>query len=780
MSSKIALLVILIACVCITVSAVHWPALSAQALSFDDYQYLVDNTLVKNPSWSSAWKFLSEVLKPSTVQGYYQPLSMISLMFDYSLGGRVENLMPFHRTSLAIHAANTALVIVLLYLLFNEVWIAAVVGLLFGLHPMTVETIPWVGERKTLLAAFFALWSLFFYLRHTQSSGHYDSNSKIKNLKSKNLWFCFLFYLLALMSKPTSTPLPLLMLMLDFWPLKRLKWSAVFEKIPFFILGAIFAVITYISQTRTASTILPTEVEIWRIPLILCHNIIFYLYKIVWPVNLSSHYPFPNPMNLSQPMVLAGVIGTCILIPLLIFSLRWTRAALTGWLFFFIAIFPTMGVIGFTPVIASDKFAYIPSFGLLMLLSFFLCKLKIQIVSPQKMGSKIIFACLVLSVTSAESIATRDYLAHWRDSVGLFEYMLSKAPNAPSLHLDLGVAYGKLDRYQDEIKVLEQAVKLNPNYAEAYANLGFAYGKLGRYQDKMESLKQAVKIKPDYADACYNLGVTYSEFGRYQDAIEAYKQAVKTKPDFAQAQYNLGIAYGKLGRYQDAIEAYKQAVKIKPDFAEAYCNLGSAYSKVGQHQEEIKAYNKAVTINPNYAEAYYNLGTAYGGLGRYQDEIDAYKKAIRVKPDYAEAYNDLGVAYGKLGRYQDAIEAFRQAVKIKPDYAEAYCNLGTACGSLGRNQESIDAFKQAIRTKPDYAKAYNDLGVAYGKLGRYQDSIETLRQAIKIKPDYAEAHYNLGITYMITGSKDSALQEYKILKNLNSELANNLLSSIHQ
>ena len=170
MSSKTVLLAVLITCVCAAVIAVHWPALSAQALSFDDNQYLVNNTLVKSPSWFSAWKFLSQVLEPSTVGGYYQPLSMISLMLDYSLGGRVENLLPFHRTSLALHAANTALIIVLLYLLFGEVWIAAAVGLLFGLHPMTVEPIPWVGERKTLLAAFFALWSLFFYLRYTHAA----------------------------------------------------------------------------------------------------------------------------------------------------------------------------------------------------------------------------------------------------------------------------------------------------------------------------------------------------------------------------------------------------------------------------------------------------------------------------------------------------------------------------------------------------------------------------------------------------------------------------------
>ncbi|HEY5139366.1 MAG TPA: tetratricopeptide repeat protein, partial [Methylococcales bacterium] len=325
------------------------------------------------------------------------------------------------------------------------------------------------------------------------------------------------------MSKPTSTPLPLLMLLLDFWPLGRLKWPTVLEKIPFFILGGISAVITYISQTRTGGSTLPTEAGIGHVALVLCHNSIFYLYKIIWPVNLSSHYPFPDPLNLSQPMVLAGVIGTCILIPLLLICLRWTRAALTGWLFFFIAMFPTMGVIGFTTVIASDKFAYLPAFGLLMLLTFFLCRSKIQ-----HLKSKIIITILVLILACAESVATRSYLVHWRTSVDLFEYMLSKAPNAPPLHYNRGVAYEKL----------------------------------GRWQEAIDAYKQAVRFDPDYAEACYGLGNAYSHLDRWQDAIDAFRQAIRIKPDFAKAYNNLGNTYSKLGRYQEAIDTCKQAIRI--------------------------------------------------------------------------------------------------------------------------------------------------------------------------------------------------------------------------
>lgn len=218
------ILAFLIILVCSIIAITHWPALSAKALSFDDNEYLTENPLVQNPGWSSAKRFLTEILTPSTVGGYYQPLTMISLMTDYAIGGRVDNLMPFHRTSLILHVINTGLIIVFLYMLFGQSWAAALAGLIFGVHPMTVETIPWIGERKTLLAAFFTLWCLILYVRYARSG-------------SRGFFIASVIaYVLAMMSKPISLPVPALLLLLDFWPLGRLKWKTVWEKLPYFIL----------------------------------------------------------------------------------------------------------------------------------------------------------------------------------------------------------------------------------------------------------------------------------------------------------------------------------------------------------------------------------------------------------------------------------------------------------------------------------------------------------------------------------------------------------------
>ncbi len=302
------------------------------------------------------------------------------------------------------------------------------------------------------------------------------------------------------------------------------------------------------------------------------------------------------------------------------------------------------------------------------------------------------------------------------------------------------------ENWSAALTYFQKAKEKNPQDADVWFYLGVTYSSLNRHQDAVEAFKQTIRIKPDYADAHYNLGVVYGDLGRWQDEIEAYKQAIKVKPDYAGAHYNLGAAYSNLGRYQDAIDSCKQAIRIKPDFAEAHYNLGVVYSELSRYQDAVEAYKQAIRLKPDYADAHYNLGAAYGSLGRYQDEIETYKQAIRIKPDDAEAHNKLGLAYGSIGRYQDAVEAYKQAIRLKPDYAETHFNLG----------------------------------VAYGKLGRWQEAIEAFKQAIRLKPDYAKAHCGLGFAYLMTGDKGSALEEYKILKTLDTGLANELFNFIYK
>jgi tetratricopeptide (TPR) repeat protein len=248
----------------------------------------------------------------------------------------------------------------------------------------------------------------------------------------------------------------------------------------------------------------------------------------------------------------------------------------------------------------------------------------------------------------------------------------------------------------------------------------------------------------------------------------------------AEYWFILGYYYGEAGLYKEAIEAYKQAIRIKPDLAVAHGLLGNAYGHLGLYKESIEAFKQAIRIEPDYAEAYCDLGVSYNELGMHKEAIEAYKQAIRIKPDLAEAHFGLGVSYGKLGMYREKIESFKQAIRIEPDYAEAHYNLGVAYYNSGMYKEAVEANKQAIRIKPDYAEAHYNLGVSYGKLGMHRKANEAFKQAIRIKPDFTKAHYNLGITYLIIKDRGSALDEYKILKNLDPESANELFNLIYK
>jgi tetratricopeptide (TPR) repeat protein len=631
-------LALLIALVVVAVSAAHWPALSAQALGFDDHQYLVENPIVRNPSWSGAWRFLSEVLEPSTVQGYYQPLTMISLMADHAMGGRVEDLRAFHRTSLLLHLANTALIIILLFQLFKRPVPAALVGLLFGLHPMTVETIPWIGERKTLLAAFFALCCLLLYIRYARQNG------------LRWFGFCGLAYVLALMSKPTSTPLPVVMLLMDCWPLRRFGKRAILEKVPLFGIALISVVITMISQGRSeAGTTMPGEYSPARIPLTLCHNIVFYLYKMVWLTDYSSHYPIPDPLSLAHPMVLAGAIGTCILIPLLLISLRWTPAFLVGWLIFFVAIFPTLGVVGFTIVIASDKFAYLPSVGLLMTLTWLLGEWWGRARDVRHLRTwRVVIAVAVLAWAGAEARATRRYLAQWKDSETLSAYMLSHAPNAAVIHLKLGTIRGAQGHLDEAIECHEAAIRCKPDYLEAHYNLGRLLTQKGRLEQAVRSFEKAIELKPDYYKAYSDLGIALARQGKLDKAMAAFARALECNPDFSFGHNNLAIILSGKGRIDEAIEHYQQAIALDPSNFRAHSNIGPLLVQQGKIDEAINHYAAALRIAPSNVPTWLNLGDAHRARGELREAVEAYQQALRLDPQDARAKHELTITRRQL------------------------------------------------------------------------------------------------------------------------------------
>jgi tetratricopeptide (TPR) repeat protein len=472
--SPLILLGLLLVLVGSIVIIVHWPALGAQALTLDDELYL--RKLASNPGWDLVQKIVTEAIQPSVVRGYYQPLSLISLVADSALGGQSTNLFAYHCTNLVLHVLNVALISIFFFLLFRNVWLAAFIGLLFGVHPLTIESIAWIVERKTLLAAFFSLLALVLYLRYTQNSA------------KKLLWSAWAAFMLALLSKPTSVVLPLLMLLLDWWPLKRLSWKTFWEKSFFYVSALLLGTVAFISQNLTvtipaANTIIYEPFALLKAPLLLGYNTSFYLAKIFWPVKQTIFYPNPQPFSIINPDLWIYIIPFYLVLILMLILLRWNKspenqAALVSWLFFVSALIPASGIIQFTYTLTADRHLYaLPLLGFFLFPGWLLNQLwhKGSRVLSKELPKVIPLLVVLLVVVAGEVLATRTYLRNWKDSESLARYFLSVTPENYLIHGSLAEALYKKGKLDEAVECFKTAINLNPDYAAGYNNLGIIY-----------------------------------------------------------------------------------------------------------------------------------------------------------------------------------------------------------------------------------------------------------------------------------------------------------------
>ena len=615
---------IVLAVLATVVLTAYWPVLSTKALMLDDDQYLVNNYLVRNPGLANAKRFFTEVLQPSTVRGYYHPLAMVSLMADVALGAGTNNLKPFHITSLSLHLLNTLLVVWLFYLLFGQFWLAVIVGLFFGVHPVTIESVAWVAERKTPLAAFFGLWCLISYLLYVR----------------RGRWWqyivCVAMFVLSVLAKPVLVLMPVLLLLLDYWPLGRLSRKTVLEKLPLFAICVLGAVVTYISQSTTASVRLPGQAGIVNVLLTLCHNIILYLRNFFWPVNLSWYYPYPKPFDLTEPMLLAGVIGTAVLIAVLIISLRRTKVLAVGWLFFFFAIAPAIGLIGVHPMIAADRHMYFPMIGFLMVIGWLWGRLWENRDKLLKLR-RVILIVIVIAAAATQMKLTRRYLSYWSDSESIYKYMLESAPNEVILHNNLANILSGNGKTEEAIKHLEKSLELKSDSAEVYNNLG---------------------------DVMCNIG-------RVDEGIEYYKKAIDLNPQLAAAHYNLAIALAQYGKTDEAINEYKKAIEIRPENLDTLSNLAYLLAEHSRTDEAIAYYEKTLAIEPNHIITHGRLGLALAALGKTDEAIEHFLIVLKAKPYDFEMHCNLGILFQRQGDIEQAAIQYRKTLQIKPDYKRA-------------------------------------------------------------------------------------------------------------
>jgi tetratricopeptide (TPR) repeat protein len=740
--------------------ALYWPATGHDFVGYDDGLYVLENAHVTSGlTWENVqWDF------EHPEAGNWHPLTMLSHAADVQLFG----VKPWghHLSSVVLHALNTALVFLLLWSLTGATWRSVLVAALFGWHPLHVESVAWVAERKDVLSGFFGLLALISYTRYARQRSRGEGQRPAapgapapdSRRSALDYSFTLLFLTLGLLSKPMLVTWPFVMLLLDYWPLGRFKpgrvWGLVIEKIPFFVLAVAASVVTFEVQKHTGAVValqhMPPGARVGNALISYCR----YLGKLFWPTNLSVFYPRPGEWPFGE-VLLAG--GLLLGISWLLFVARrrfpWL---LMGWLWFVGTLVPVIGLVQVGDQSMADRYAYLPSLGVLILVVWGAYELTRrwphQFTALSVAGGAAIVCCVGLSW---------EQLGYWQNSETLFRHALAVTEDNHIAHNGLGDVFVKEGQTDEAIRQYQEAIRITPDHAEAHNNLGNALAKKGQTAEAIRQFQEAIRLKPDDALGYCNLGAVLAGEGRTDEAIRQYQEAIRLEPEYADAHSNLGTALAKKGQSDEAIRQYQEAIRLKPDFADAHYNLGNALLDRGQTDEAIRQYQEAIRLKPDHAEAHNNLGNALAKAGQTDEAIRQYQEAIRLKPEYAEAHYNLGNALAKAGQTDEAIRQYQEAIRLRPEYAEAHYNFGNALLNKGQTDEAIRQYQEAIRLEPDYAEAYHYLGNALLNKGQPDEAIRQYREAIRLKPEYADAHNSLGAALGSKGQIDEAIRQFQ-------------------
>jgi tetratricopeptide (TPR) repeat protein len=513
-----------------------------------------------------------------------------------------------------------------------------------------------------------------------------------------------LLFALGLMCKPMLVTLPVVLLLLDYWPLQRVEPAGrlVLEKMPLLALSAASCIVTVLAQTGAIQS-----AESFSPPLRFANALVtcmVYLGQMVWPAGLAVFYPHPLNRLPAWEVVLAGML----LAGLSAVALGRRRKEpwlLIGWCWYLVMLLPAVGIIQVGKQAHADRYTYLPQIGIYVAVTWLVAEWRLRWLHH---GSfRVALWGLMMGVLALLMVCAWQQTAYWQNSETLWTHTLSCTTDNEMAHNNLGNDLLQKGRVDDAISQYQMALQIKPNYAEAHNNLGNALPQKGRVDDAISQCQMALQIKPDYAEAHNNLGNALLQKGSVDDAISQYQTALQIRPDYVEAHNNLGNAFLQKGSVAEAISQFQQALQIKPDYAEACNNLGNALFQKGRMDEAIAHYQQAAQIKPGFAEARNNLGSVLSQKGRTDEAITQFQQALQIKPAFAEAHNNLGGALGQKGRVDEAITQFQQALQINPAFAEAHYNLGNALRQKGRVEEAITHYQQALQIEPGNPKLKN-------------------------------------------------------------------------
>jgi tetratricopeptide (TPR) repeat protein len=659
--------------------AVFWRVAGFDFVNFDDPLLVTGNPHVRGALSLDGirWAFTTLVV------ANWHPLTLVSHMLDVQLFGM--NAGYHHVVNVAFHVVNALLLLHVLRRATGALWRSALVAALFALHPLHVESVAWIAERKDVLSTLFMMLTLLAYVRWVE-----------RPTAASYAWIVLAFAA-GLMAKPMLVTVPCVLLLLDAWPLGRTRLVAgvrsrpvrslrrlVAEKVPLFVLAAVSSAVTFAAQ-RAAGAV---TVERYPLGLRLANAVIAaatYLLKTFWPLDLAVFYPY-DPALAPWRVALATV--ALALISLLAVALVRRRPyLLVGWLWYLGTLVPVAGIVQVGNQAMADRYTYMPLIGVFLMVSWaagdlagaadapdpgFRRRPRVLLVGAA--GASVVVACAALSWRQ---------VGHWRNSVTLFEHALAVTSRNALAHVQLAAALAEVGRGADAIVHYEETLRLAPDYALAHNSLGLELQKAGRLDEAIAHYEEAIRLAAEYPDAHYNLANALRAAGRSSEAAAHYREALRLDPRYAKAHNNLGDLLRAQGDPNGALAEFEAALGVEPELVDARINLATVLRVLGRNDDAIEQLATAVRLRPDSADVHYNLANALATRGDLGGAVAEYQRTVALKPDLAVAHNNLGLVLARQGKLDEAIAAFSAALQVDQGLALAWANRSRAYRERG-------------------------------------------------------------------------------------------------
>ena len=699
--------------------AVYWQACDYGFVNFDDNVYVVDNPHLEGGLGSQSLLWAFTTFHASN----WHPLTWISFLLDYDLHG----LDPrgCHRTNILLHAANVLLLFVVLRQVTGMIGPSAFVAALFGLHPLHVESVVWVAERKDVLSTLFGLLSLWAYAWYV----------------ARPRWARYLAvlfaYALSLMSKPMLVTLPCLLLVLDYWPLARLGRKAtwrlcIWEKIPLLCLAVCSSLLTWRAQQQQhyiqSLDDFPISTRIENA----LFSYVAYIGKMLWPKSLAVFYPHPGD-DLPHWQVGAAAL---LLIAISALALKMARRQpylVVGWLWYLGTLVPVIGLVQVGAQGMADRYTYWPMIGLFIMVAWGFAD-----VAASWSCRPLVIALLEGALVTACALGTWLQLQHWRSSLALWQHALEVSQKNWLAHLNLGTALETQGKLRQAAQHYRAVVDIVPNSPIAHLNLGGCLLSQGELAEAIEHLSLAVQAAPDHVGAHNNLALALARQGKKRLAAEQYAAVVALSPDDGRARYSLGVLLYREGKLAEAAKHLEAAVRLLPDAADVHNILAVTLAKQGQRVAAIEHLRAALAIDPKDAEAHSNLGHIYFQEGKLADAVVCYRRCVELRPGAATFHASLALALAEQSQAGAATLEYQKASRLDPHWLETAnreaWKLATHPEARFRDgQMALLLAQQTCRaTGNGQARFLDTLAAAYAELGRFDEATSAARKALAL------------------------------------------------